>query len=336
MFSSTEPVPLFKINENSHTENPSTKVSGETQSEIKFKIKPNVPLRASELMANALVLKGSGEAPLAKALFREVLNLDSRSSVALKNLFEMLPSSVETLHEREKIASARYFHVKDIDSIVALAKIRAEQQKSEEAQELYFEAAALDSDRTDLFFEIYKDIGNIFVKAGDFEGAEEYYFKAQAINGLSDVLHVNLGTLEVQKGEWAQARERFGQALAINSKNDKAWVGIALSHYNLEDFELAEASLTNALDYNPINRTAVHLLASWSMKKKDFSKAIPALQVFLSETNHDAEMSLALIHLLCESKQYDLALIEAERSLLWDPLQEEVVEIEQALRAQIG
>lgn len=332
MLSSTESVPLFKINEKSPAESFGTNV----ENPIKFKIKSEVPLRASELMANALVLKGSGEALLAKALFREVLNIDSRSAVALKNLFEMIPSSLDTLEEREKIASTRYFHAKDIDAVLALAKIKAEQQKSEEAQELYFEAAAFDSDRSEVFFEIYKDIGNLFVRAGDYEGAEEYYFKAQAIDGLSDVLHVNLGTLEVQKGEWAQARERFGQAVTINSKSDRGWVGLALCHYNLEEFELADASLKTALDVNPLNRTAVHLLASWSTKSKEFSQAILSLQTYLGETQHDPEMSLALIHLLCESKRYDLALLEAERTLLWDPMQEEVIEIEQALRKQLG
>lgn len=348
MFSSTESVPLFKINENPSADSSATKGEGSIKFTIKSEthpeggstsrpvVKSQTPLRASELMANALVLKGSGEAPLAKALFREVLNLDSKSGVALKNLFEMLPSSLENLDEREKIASARYFHVRDIESIVALAKIKSEQQKPEEAQELYFEAAACDSDRSDLFFEIYKDIGNLHVRSGDYEGAEEYYFKAQAINGLSDILHVNLGTLEVQKGEWSQARERFGQAIALNRSNDKAWVGLALCHHNLEEFELAEASLKTALEFNPLNRTAVHLLASWSAKHKDFSKAISALQVFLSETHHDPEMSLALIHLFCEDKQYDLALLEVERTLLWDPTQKEVIEIEQALRTQVG
>ncbi len=337
MFSPIEPVPLFRIVNSSASETSPT--------EVVFKLKNKddpekaarkIPLRASELMANALILKGSGESNLAKALFREVLNLDSRSVVALKNLFEMIPPTSEYIEEREKIASARYFHNRDIEATLALAKLKVEQQKPEEAQELYFEAAACESDRADLFFEIYKDIGNLFVRSGDFEGAEEYYFKAHALNPESDILQVNLGTLEVQRDDWAPARERFGQALLLNPKNDKAWVGVALAHHNLGEFDLAHASLTNALDFNPRNRTAVHLLASWSLKSKKFEAAISALQIYLSEAGHDAEMSLALIHLFCETKQYQLALFEVERTLLWEPLQNEVIEIERALREQIG
>lgn len=342
MFSSIEPVPLFRINETSPTDATSTEVRfplNEAPAKViekKPKASSPTPLRASELMTNAILLKESGEDDLAKALFREALNLDSRSQVALKNLFEMIPTTAETLEEREKIALARYEQSADIESILALAKIRSEQSKSEEAQDLYFEAAACESDRPELFFEIYKDIGNLFVRSGDYEGAEEYYFKAHAINGESDILQVNLGTLEVQRDDWGQARERFGQAILFNNKNDKAWVGVAMAHYNLGEYDLANASLTNALDFNPWNRTAVHLLASWSLKTGKHEPAIHALQNFLSKVDHDAEMSLALIHLFCETKQYDLALFEVERTLLWDPFQNEVLEIEKALRAQLG
>ena len=342
VFSSIEPVPLFRINETSEKDANSTEVRfainepAKATEVKKAKTGAPTPLRASELMTNAILLKESGEADLAKALFREALNLDSRSQVALKNLFDMIPVSAETLSEREKIATARYAANKDIESTLALAKIKSEKASSEEAQQLYFEAAACESDRSELFFEIYKDIGNLCVRSGDYEGAEEYYFKAHAINGESDILQVNLGTLEVQRDDWGQARERFGQAILFNNKNDKAWVGVAMSHYNLGEYDLANASLTNALDFNPLNRTAVHLLASWSLKTQNYEPAINALQNFLSQVDHDAEMSLALIHLFCETKQYDLALFEVERTLLWDPLQDEVLEIEKALRAQVG
>lgn len=324
MFSDFEK-PTFQIDRSSELSPPP---------KVRFVIKdePVVPLKASELLANAISMRINGEPVLAMNLFRQALGFDSFNAVALKNLWELIPVDPQHLYEREMIAVARYQSGPTAETTLALAKIRNDQERYQEAQELYFQAAAFESEDPLVQFEIQKDLGNLFVRNSDYESAEEYYFKAHSLLAESDTLQVNMGTLEIQRSNWILARERFGQALRLNPKSDKAWVGVAISHFNMGELDLAAASLQNAIEINPVNRTAVHLMAAWALKSAQYEPAIQALQFFLSEAGHDREMSLALIHLFCESKQASMALLEIERSLLWDPEQSELLELEQTLK----
>jgi tetratricopeptide (TPR) repeat protein len=148
----------------------------------------------------------------------------------------------------------------------------------------------------------------------------------------SDVLSVNLGTLEIQRGETNLALERFRSALSVNPKNDKAWVGLALVHNMMGDFVLAQANLENAIDCNPRNQTAVHLLASWSVRDSKYDFGIEALENYLSLVDFDQDMSMLLIHLFCLSGRLDLALFEIERFLLWQPDHKDMIDLEMKIR----
>lgn len=113
-------------------------------------------------------------------------------------------------------------------------------------------------------FNVYKNMGNIYVKDKDFDAAEEFYCKAFALNPHSDALLVNFGILEIRREKMNEARERFRQALEVNKSSDKAWVGLSLIHRAFGDFELAWANAAYALEINPKNETAAQLLLEWA------------------------------------------------------------------------
>lgn len=289
------------------------------------------PSKSAQLVLNASLLSQHGEPNLARVLLQEALNLDSRNVHAIEKLFSLVPATSQHLNERLLLAKARQSMAPSSESAVALAKLLYEQNELEAALELYFQAAGEISEENATVFEIYKDIGNIYVRQKDFDGAEEYYHKAFALNPDSDTLLVNLGTLEVQRENWALAQGRFRAALNVNPKNDRAWVGLAITHENLGDLELAFANLINAIDLNPLNRTAVHLLAVWSQKYQRLEEAVNALQTYLSKSDYDEEMSLALIELLCEKKDFRSARLELERVLCWSPERSDLLELEARL-----
>lgn len=173
-------------------------------------------------------------------------------------------------------------------------------------------------DRSKLF-EIYKNIGNIHVRAGDFEAAEEYYDKAYTINPNSDVLMVNYGTLEIQREAVADAVARFRRAVEINPDNDKAWVGLALVHRQMGDHELAWANVERALDINRRNRTAIRLVVDWGLIDQRFNYAIEKLQEYLEVDGEDAEMSFTLVKIFTHIGRFAEARLELERVLALDP-----------------
>lgn len=280
-------------------------------------------------IANAELLLRFGEKDLAQNLLREVLAVNSFQPQALKKIATTLPAEKQ-IPVLKSLLTVDY----SFENLVQYAHALYALSQDKEAFEVYQEALSTMTFETRELFEVYKNMGNILVREGDFDGAEEFYNKAFAINSQSDVLLVNLGTLQVQRQDDNAALERFRSALTINPKNDKAWVGLALVHNKMGDFELAQANIENAIDSNPQNRTAVHLAGQWAVRDQKYSMAIEFLQNYLATVDSDEEMSLVLIHLYCLVSQFDLALLEVDRVLLWNPKNKQVQDIEMEIRSQ--
>jgi Flp pilus assembly protein TadD len=188
---------------------------------------------------------------------------------------------------------------------------------------------------TEGLFEVYKNLGNLSMKAHDFESAEEYYAKALTLKADSDQLFVNFGTLAIQREDWNEAGERFRNALSVNPNNDKAWVGLAIVHNTVGDSHLAKANIDNAIEIAPNNRTAAHLGAQWAIRDQRLMDAAEILQKYLAEVESDADMSLVLVHTFCLLNRTEFALLEIERVLLWEPQHEQALAIEAELKGGV-
>ncbi|WP_413943996.1 tetratricopeptide repeat protein [Bdellovibrio sp. HCB-162] len=279
--------------------------------------------RVATFIKNARVLMKHKEIPLAMNLLRQASNFDSRNPVTLDLLATCLERSSrvqEALIARKTLIEVDY----GFESLYKYATSLYKLGRDQEALDKYYEALAVITEENDQLFEVYKNMGNIFVRQGDFDGAEEYYNKAYTMNSQSDVLLVNFGTLEVQRNDFDKSLFCFRKAVEINSNNDKAWVGLAMVHNQFGDNELAWANIETAIDINPQNRTAVHLAANWGLRDGKIQKAIEALQAYLASVEEDEDMSLVLINLFCTAGQVDKALLEMERVLLWNPNHTEV------------
>ncbi len=290
--------------------------------------------RVAKFLANAQVLMKHREYPLAMNLLRQASNLDSKNASILRTLgdcLEKVNRTEEALIARKALVSVEYGFGSLYDLGTTLYKLGRDQ----EAMDKYYESLAVIKNEDSRLFELYKNMGNIFVRQGDFEAAEEFYNKAYTMNPNSDILLVNFGTLEVQRQDFEKSLFCFRRAVEINAENDKAWVGLAMVHNQFADNDLAWANIETALDINPRNRTAVHLAANWGVRDQKLQKSIEALQTYLSQVEQDEEMSLVLINLFCSAAQYERALLEIDRVLLWNPAQEEVRSLKKKLsRAQ--
>lgn len=298
------------------------------------KVKTNTEIlveKAALLVANARILMKHREFPLALNLLRNASNIQSKSTIVLNMLAECL----ERTHRFEEALKVRTATVKvqcNFDHVHKLATLHYKLGKDEEAMRSYFEALSLLTEEDQALFEIYKNIGNIMVRQGDFEGAEEYYNKAYTLNPGCDTLLVNFGTLEVQRQDFDKSLYCFRQAVEANPKNDKAWVGLAMVHAQFGDHSLAWANLETAVDINPANRTAVLLLANWGVRDHREEHSIEVLQSYLGRVEFDEDMSLALINLYCSNSQIAEAKLECERVLLWNPQNEEVAKLREKLK----
>jgi Tfp pilus assembly protein PilF len=288
------------------------------------------------LLTNADVLFKHGETEMASHLLRKSLYINSHQPEALKRLALCLTSEKQ-LPLKTKVFQALVKSDLCFENVARLGHCYYQQNQDEAAKTTYQEALSLMTIESPELFEVFKNLGNIAMREGDFEGAEELYNKAFNLQPRSDVLHVNLGTLALQQQQQEQAVVRFRTALEYNPRNDKAWVGLALVHNEMGDHVLSRANLENALDVNPQNRTAVHLAASWAVRDQDYPFAIESLENFVSHVECDEEMSLLLIHLFCMRNQFVEAQLELERLLLWDPANQRLQQVEQEIKnARMG
>lgn len=295
----------------------------EAESKIDDVLPPIVESKVPTYLRSARILARHHEYKLALNLLREASNRDSHNPETLSLLAHCLE---KTSRLKEALIVRKTLVVDDygFESLFGYATILYKLGHDQEALDKYFEALSVLTTENENLFELYKNMGNIFVRQGDFDGAEEYYNKAYTVNTNSDILLVNFGTLEVQRNDFDKSLYCFRKAVEINPENDKAWVGLAMVHNQFGDVELAWANLETALDISPQNRTAVHLAANWGLRDGLLNKAIDALENYLAQVEEDEDMSLVLINLFCTSGQIDKALIEIERVLLWNPDHQEV------------
>jgi Tfp pilus assembly protein PilF len=147
-----------------------------------------------------------------------------------------------------------------------------------------------DTDPNDpILFDVYKKMGNIYLKCGDIESAEEKYNLANALNSDDENLLVNYGVLSIQKGDYVQAKQRFADVISKNNQSDLAWVGLGLVHRAFADHELSRACLLRGLDVNPYNKLAITNFYQWC--HEDYvDSSNHFINQFLTEYPNDFEM----------------------------------------------
>jgi tetratricopeptide (TPR) repeat protein len=218
------------------------------------------------------------------------------------------------------------------ETLNALAQVEYQLDRMDLAFDHLQQALVIAPEGADGLFEVFKTLGNIFVRHGDFDSAEDNYFKAHRLNPSSDILHVNLGTLAMQKQDWDGALEKFRAALQFNRANDKAWVGLALGHRTKGDWELAWGNVEAALEYNPLNEVALGLALEWSTYESREFRALELIRNFLVEGGWNEKLSLAFVWLSYRRGEKAAAKLELERLLAVNPFNEQALALAEDLR----
>ena len=103
----------------------------------------------------------------------------------------------------------------------------------------------------------------------------------------------------------------------------------------LGDHRLAWGNLERALDFNPVNRTAIRFLMEWSVLDARIPEAIPWVKEYLTHEFEDAETSYQLAKLMIETGHYSEAAFEIERVLALDPTFDEADRVRVALQKEL-
>jgi tetratricopeptide (TPR) repeat protein len=221
------------------------------------------------------------------------------------------------------------------ETLSALGLLEYRMDMTDEALHHLQQSVLIAPENEEGLFEIYKTLGNIFVRRAEFDLAEDNYNKAHRLDTDSDVLWVNLGTLMIQKASWDDALERFRKALEINRTNDKAWVGLAIGHRMKGDWELAWGNIEAALEYNPLNEVALNLALEWGVHEDREFRVLELIRTFLIEGGWDEKLSLAFAWLSHRRGETHIARFELERLLAVNPANLRAHDLLTALRTDV-
>lgn len=286
----------------------------------------------SDIDANALSAHSSVEKP--KMDFEDficVLQMEPNDSFMARELAQRLLASGRK-EEALRVLRAVIRMDNCFETLFALGSLEYQMDLEAECFQHLQQALLVAPEGAPQLFELLKILGNIFVRHGDLDSAEDAYFKAHRLNPNSDILHVNLGTLSIQRQAWDEAADKFRTALALNSINDKAWVGLAICHRMKGDWELAWGNVQMALQCNPLNEVALQLILDWSAQEGREGAALEPLRNFLIEGGWNEKMSLAFAYLSFKRGDLALAKLELERLLAVNPGNHEALALVQELR----
>lgn len=276
-----------------------------------------IPATVMTLIQNSKVLIQHREFSLAINLLRQASNIQSHPVIFRELTLNLI--QLEKWSEANRVCLQWCKNEISFDSVYFRAQIEYQLGLDEKSLQSYFESLSIvDEERVELF-EVFKNIGNLFVRKADFESAEEFYNKAYALRSDSDILLVNYGILEMQRGDLNKARDRFRSAVQLNDRNDKAWVGLSMVHFDFGDEELGTANLKKALDLNIQNRTAIQFALQKLNQRQHANYLSEILGQYLSEVEFDDEISCQLIQKFYETGKIELAYLEAQRLILWNP-----------------
>ncbi len=302
---------------------PTTKVRSQIKSDdtIEKKKLQGIDTNTLTLMMNAKVLVQHKEYELALNLLRRASNSYSKHSEILKNL-GMVLEKLGKWSEAKIVYSELASQFNNFKFAYKKAHIHYMLNEDESALNAYYDALSHLQEEEEDLFELYKNMGNIFVRSKDFDAAEESYNKAYTINPKSDTLLINFGTLEVQREDFDKALFCFRQAIELNAENDKAWIGLALVHNHFGDLELAWANIVKALDIDVYNKTAVILMGHWGQNEEKIKISLEHHKNYLTKFEFDEDITLQLIHIYTQLDKLDSAECEALKLCLWSPKNE--------------
>lgn len=270
------------------------------------------------LLKNAQVLIKANDYLAAHDILRFLIELDPNNCDAIQLMGLCLS-------KQKKTTEALTYYLclvrikKNMITLSLVAGMYYQLGEDLEAKRYYLEALDQLDPWDDALFDIYKNIGNIALRQGDIDAAEEYYNRAYTIDSRSDVLYVNFGTLEIQRENYEKALENFRTALILNASNDQAWVGLALIHHQMGDDELALANIERSLDLNPNNETALKLYGTWGQQGWRLPKVILRLQDYLVDHDQNSEVAFLLAQALTTAGRFAEATMELERALTLNP-----------------
>lgn len=274
----------------------------------------NGRLNISVLVRNAKILLAAGDIPLAKNIFRKLVESGESLGIAYSGL-----GSCYELEGKIDLAIKAYREAIIFEPtygcLFALAELYIKKEEYQNSVGTLLRAQNLNRLAVHQSFEIHKSLGSCYMHLGQLNNAESHYRKAYELDSGSDSLHVNIGSLAMKKGDLATALLHFKEAVRINPKSSNALTGIGLAQTGLGQKESAHDSFASALRIDIHDVTALYHLVKCAYELKRFEIVSDLLRVYISHNAVNANILYSYSGILYHQGKLNEALEECERLL---------------------
>ena len=238
--------------------------------------KLNIPY----LMRNAELLYSTTDYPLARNIYKAILQSGERTAAALLGMarcFEAEGKLDEArAHYDESIA-----YQPSLEAYRRVASILIEQKKDLSAATVLERSLSLKELNPQTRFEIHKASGNCYLRAKKFDDAEKHYQKALGIDPAADEIRANLGSLYLQAGKISEAKRHFQDAIASNPRNDNALCGLASCFLEQGEKRLAHDHFAKSLEVELKNANAIFHLVKCAYEIRSYATAARIVENYI-------------------------------------------------------
>ena len=290
----------------------------------------NGRLNTSVLVRNAKILLAAGDVPLAKNIFRTLVEAGESLGVAYSGL-----GSCYELEGKGDLAIRAYREAIIFEPtygcLFALAELYIKKEDYQNAVGTLLRAQNLHRLAAAQVFEIHKSLGSCYMHLGQLNNAEAHYRKAYEINPGSDSLHVNIGSLAMKKGDLPTALLHFKEAVRTNPLNSGGYTGIGLALTGLGNKEAAHEAFANSLRIDIHESTALYYLVKISYELKRFDLVSELLQKYIQHNAVNSNILYSYAGILFHRGMFKEALEECERLISLKPDHEGVKKLKELI-----
>lgn len=174
---------------------------------------------------------------------------------------------------------------------------------------------------------LYRMIGDCFVKMSDFDAAKNAYNTAIELDPFSSRTYIGLGTVGLMKNSCDVSVLHFQKAVSLAPDDDMANLGLGLAFQGMSEWEESIKWLSKSLQYKPENSAALFSLVKSAHESDCYEEAEKCLLNYLEKHPHDDNFLYALGGIYHKLKRYDDVQSLMDRILVNNPADEKAKEL---------
>jgi len=258
------------------------------------------------LLKNSKVLIDSGEFELARNLCMKVLTTGKRNAESLHTIARtfIMENKIDLA---EKALTDAIAYGASAEAYLDLSRVHLNRSRYREAADTLKRATRFEVTDSSKKYEIFKALGNCYLKTDELDSAIEAYRSALDIKEKSSEVLTNMGAAYLRMHQYVDAIECYRRAIEINPENAKAFFGLASCSMGKGDKKIAHDLLLKSLRIDINQPTAVFYLIKYAYETKTYEPSEKIVRNYIAHSAASPSLLYSLAGLQYHAKKFSEA-----------------------------